>query len=100
MILHDRNVAITPSSFRDTYGLEVLQNAYPKEDGIAIVSQEKTIDWSWPDYVVTVGTVEIGRHQRDAHVDPHGEDYISAIQQILDSILDSTQPAEDESEWQ
>lgn len=96
LIVHDRTVSIPVDSLRTTYGLEALQNTYPKEDGIAIVSQEKTIDWAWPDYVLTVGNVEIGRHKRDAHIDPASEDIIASVQQIIDSILDSTQPAEDE----
>ena len=96
MILYDRNVSISPSSLNGGYGVQILQNTYPNEDGVAIISQEKEVDWSWPDYVVTIGNVEIGRHKRDSHIDPAGEDYIAAVQQILDSVMDSTQPAEDE----
>jgi hypothetical protein len=45
-------------------------NSYPPSDGIAIVDIDKPIEWDWPTETVTIGKLEVGRHNIDAILDP------------------------------
>jgi len=89
LVYHDRTVNISASDLPPRYGLEVKMNSFPKEDGIAIVEQGSPVDWSWPDYTITVGQVEMGRNKRDVHLDAAGEDIIAALTDVIDSLLES-----------
>jgi len=33
--------------------------------GWVFMDTDKSPDWSWPDYTIAVGTVEVGRHAKD-----------------------------------
>jgi len=46
-------------------GVKVYQNQYPPEgkSGIVLLDAAKTPDFEWPDYLLTVGNVETGRHK-------------------------------------
>jgi hypothetical protein len=69
-----------------TLPVEVTVNSLPPGDGIALFEEGKAEpDWTWPDYVITVGNVEIGRNHRDAHLS--GPDYEGQLYELLESIF-------------
>jgi hypothetical protein len=92
LILHERGVSIDLPDL----GFPVLKNSLPPDDGIAIYEGSTSEpDWSWPDYVITVGNVEIGRHKQDLHLDAIA-DIASEIKRVIDSLSEAT--IDDESE--
>lgn len=83
LIVHERGIAIELPEL----DIPVTKNSMPPDDGIAVYEMGKEPDWSWPEYTVTVGTVNIGRNARDAHIDAVG-DYNSQIRRIIDSLAE------------
>jgi hypothetical protein len=83
LIVHQRGL---PVDLPQVDNLLVVKNTTPPDDGIAIFEMGKEPDWSWPEFVITVGEVDIGRHERDMHVEAAG-DINAQIRQLLDSIL-------------
>jgi len=66
-----------------------MVNAYPEGKGIALIDCGREVDWSWPSYVIKVGTCDIGRHHADTTIN-EGEDATGIILDILDTMLQAT----------
>jgi len=68
--------------------MPVSMNAAPQNDGWAIFSGDRveSAPWSWADFVVVLGHVEIGRHHADEIVDPPPADITSYLLTFYDSL--------------
>jgi len=68
--------------------VEVVQNRYPSEEGIAVFDCGREPNYEWPDYTIVVGQCEIGRHHFDLQI-PKTEDATSRIIETLSILEDS-----------
>lgn len=61
LVIRDVSVAIDAEVIRHNIKDEVTVNTFPKMDGIAIIDcgKDQSLDWSWPDYTIKVGTCEL-----------------------------------------
>lgn len=82
LIIHQRGV---PVDLPWLESMMVTKNTTPPGEGVAIYEMGREPDWSWPEYTITVGEVDIGRHEKDAHIEIAG-DINAQIRQIIDSI--------------
>ena len=83
LIIHQRGLPLSLPGYEE----DVKINTFPTGDGIAVFEAGRgQIKWDWPDYVVTVGEVDVGRHDVDVHLDAVG-DVGAQLRQIIDSIL-------------
>lgn len=68
---------------------EITVNTTPKaDDGIAIFDAGKEPPWDWPDTVIRVGAIEVGRHHVDATLDP-ASDIESTVIDLYDATAES-----------
>jgi hypothetical protein len=65
---------------------EITLNSLPteSEDGIAVFDAGTEPPWDWPDTVIRIGNIEVGRHHVDATLDPSSD--------IESTILDLYSP--------
>lgn len=88
LVVKDLSVPIDAELLRNNIHEEITLNSMPKGEGIAIFDADKEPDWSWPDTVIKVGTVETGRHHVDITIGKN-EDVEGAILDYMQTISDS-----------
>ena len=85
LILHEPALTdITPDRLGAVTEMPIQIGSYPV-DGIAVISSDKEVDWSWPDSVIVIGTVNIGRNKADVTL-PATVDYLGQIAEYIVSM--------------
>jgi len=85
LILKTSDNPVSADLLRTQIHDEVTINSLPKgDDGIAIFDAGPEPPWDWPDTVIRIGNLEVGRHHIDATLDPSSD--------IESTIIDLYEP--------
>jgi len=86
LVLKTADQPIEADLLRSQIHDEIAINSIPKDEfGIAIFDAGTEPPWDWPDAVIRIGNLEVGRHHIDATLDPSGD--------IESAILDIYSPS-------
>jgi len=89
LVIRQADIPIDIQLLRSQLNLDVSVNNYPTAEGIALLDCGREPEWSWPSYVIKVGTCDVGRHHVDTTIG-EGEDATGQLLDLIGNLREAT----------